>query len=249
MKTEALMLQQGDINCPVHINPELEILLVESGTVTVEDTRSAVILSAGEGVLIFPHQIHKFSCDETAKATVFMFSYSLAEEFCNRFQKNSPRLQKIAFDTETLSYIHYTMVCLEKQYDFYTVKSLFYAMVSAFRRKLHEMLPASAQDTFEIEKAIEYLFFHLDEDLSLEKLANHFNINKSSFGRCFKETTEVTFGEFLRNVRIEKSKSLLLKNVSTITEIAYECGFGSVRSFNRAFVEVVGCTPTEFRRR
>ena len=58
----------------------------------------------------------------------------------------------------------------------------------------------------------------------------------------------MTFGKFLNNMRIEKAMTLLSASDKTVTEIAYECGFGSLRSFNRVFMAFAGKTPTAFKK-
>jgi len=49
-------------------------------------------------------------------------------------------------------------------------------------------------------------------------------------------------------LRIEKAKSLLLEPHRRISEVAYEVGFQSLTHFNRVFREIVGQSPTSYRR-
>lgn len=64
MRTEYLLLRQTELNCMVHINPELEVLYVEKGTVFVKDELQTFPVSQGEASLILPYHLHGFSCDE-----------------------------------------------------------------------------------------------------------------------------------------------------------------------------------------
>jgi AraC-like DNA-binding protein len=57
------------------------------------------------------------------------------------------------------------------------------------------------------------------------------------------------FNRLINHHRIERAKRLLADpdQVRPILEVAFECGFGSVGPFNRAFREQVGVTPRDFR--
>lgn len=67
-------------------------------------------------------------------------------------------------------------------------------------------------------------------------------------GSLFRDTLGITFNTFINNIRLEKAKLMLKKNDMTVTEIAFECGFGSIRSMNRIFLKQLGCSPTEYRK-
>ena len=55
------------------------------------------------------------------------------------------------------------------------------------------------------------------------------------------------FTDILNSIRIGNSRILLAETQKSITEIAYESGFGSVRNYNRVFKAYTGKTPKEFK--
>ena len=55
--------------------------------------------------------------------------------------------------------------------------------------------------------------------------------------------------ELIRNMQVDRAVTMLETGTKTVTEIAAECGFSSLRSFNRVFYEAMGETPTQCRRR
>jgi xylan 1,4-beta-xylosidase len=59
----------------------------------------------------------------------------------------------------------------------------------------------------------------------------------------------LTFIEYLTNLRLDKAVFSLLTNEKAICKIAYECGFASIKSFNRAFKNAYGISPREYRKR
>ena len=58
----------------------------------------------------------------------------------------------------------------------------------------------------------------------------------------------VGFNDFLNIVRVQKARQIVEFTNQPMTEIAYYCGFGSVRNFNRVFAEVFGCSPSKLRK-
>jgi AraC-like DNA-binding protein len=67
------------------------------------------------------------------------------------------------------------------------------------------------------------------------------------FCKRFKQSTGLTFTDYLGRVRVEKAKNLLLNPHLRVSEIAYDVGFQSLTHFNRTFHKVVGQSPTRYR--
>ena len=65
-------------------------------------------------------------------------------------------------------------------------------------------------------------------------------MNKSFLSKRFKTATGFGFKEYIINLRIQNACRLLLETNKSITDIAFECGFNSVSSFNRSFKKVKG---------
>lgn len=92
-----------------------------------------------------------------------------------------------------------------------------------------------------------YISQNCSDPLTLEGVAHQIGISKSYFSHLFKDYTKMTFVDFLTRERIKKSESLFLGSRKKIIDIAFECGFTSMSSFNRAFKKIKGLSPTEFR--
>jgi AraC-like DNA-binding protein len=65
----------------------------------------------------------------------------------------------------------------------------------------------------------------------------------------FKQSTGMTFTDYLARLRVEKVKSLLLNPHIRISEAAFQVGFQSLSQFNRVFRKVAGESPTTYRER
>lgn len=97
-----------------------------------------------------------------------------------------------------------------------------------------------------VKKAIDYINTRYKDDISLVDISNYLKINKSYFCSIFKKETGKTFTQFLNEVRINKSKELLLQNNSSILDIAIEVGFNSQNYYNIMFKRITNQSPLEF---
>ncbi len=86
------------------------------------------------------------------------------------------------------------------------------------------------------------------EPLTLDDLARTAMVSKYYFLRVFTRVTGVTPGRFLCAVRIQEAKRLLMTTELTVAEIAVRVGYSSTGSFTRRFTELVGASPTHYRK-
>lgn len=87
---------------------------------------------------------------------------------------------------------------------------------------------------------------HLDDaQLSVEKLAELMNINRSHFQRKIKALTGYSPSELIKTIRLEKAKELLQKKEGNITEVAYATGFTSQSYFTKCFSDHFGYPPSQ----
>jgi transcriptional regulator GlxA family with amidase domain len=94
-----------------------------------------------------------------------------------------------------------------------------------------------------------WILSHLNEDLSVEKLAARACLCPRQFGRRFKVEVGSTPAEFVEKARIEEARRRLCQTSATIQNVAISVGFRSSDVFRRRFEQRVGITPGEFRRR
>ncbi len=102
--------------------------------------------------------------------------------------------------------------------------------------------------TARINRVTDYIEKHLNEDLTLDKIAQIACFSPFHFHRIFTTITNETINGFIQRIRIEKAAQQLRsdKEVS-ISEIACNCGFGSAAHFSRTFRKYFGLTAKEFR--
>ena len=86
-----------------------------------------------------------------------------------------------------------------------------------------------------------------DPAMSLDVLAEHFNLSSYYVSRFFSQYAGVTFREYVSNLRIEYAKQLLRETDLPVKEIVMEIGYQDASTFSKRFKYVVGVPPGEFR--
>jgi len=96
-------------------------------------------------------------------------------------------------------------------------------------------------------KALIYIQGHLDEKLTLDKLAKVASISRFHFHRLFHAYVGETVHQYVRRLRLEQAAGKLKGSKESITTIALDSGFETPSSFTKAFRQCLGQSPKEFR--
>lgn len=97
-------------------------------------------------------------------------------------------------------------------------------------------------------KMMAYMSEHYGSNqLSLQQVADAFNMSSSYLSRYFKDQTGQTVTQYIQSLRMEKAKELLRAGADNLQEVVERIGYGSVSGFIRKFKESEGITPGEFR--
>lgn len=112
-----------------------------------------------------------------------------------------------------------------------------------------EIAVTSMDDAF-LRKAIDVVEKCMgDEHFSVEQFSYEMAMSRMQLHRKLRALTNQSANEFVRRMRLLRAHELLVKNFGTVSEIAFQTGFGSLSYFTRCFHEEFGCTPSEARER
>ena len=98
-----------------------------------------------------------------------------------------------------------------------------------------------------IQRVEQYIRNHLQDDLSLQVLADVGNFNVSYLSRIFKQKYHCNLSNYIVKARISLAKELLTNTNDKIYSIAEKVGYGNISSFNRVFRKSEGMSPAEYR--
>jgi len=101
-----------------------------------------------------------------------------------------------------------------------------------------------------INRVIDYIENNIAHDFTLDELAGIACFSKYHFHRIFNSLMNETLFNFIYRLRLERAAARLCFEINkSVTDIAFECGFGSAASFSKSFKEYFHESPTMWRNR
>lgn len=104
------------------------------------------------------------------------------------------------------------------------------------------------KSTARIQTIANYVSAHYNENISLKTLSEKYFFHSSYISRAFKQQLNISFTDFIKNVRIREAALLLQNSDFSVVQIAEKTGFESSTSLCRAFKSVMGTTPLQYRK-
>ncbi|HEY4326854.1 MAG TPA: helix-turn-helix domain-containing protein [Mucilaginibacter sp.] len=98
-----------------------------------------------------------------------------------------------------------------------------------------------------IKKAQEFIERNYTGKLTVDKIADKFNMSRRTFERRFKNATRNTVVEYMQRVKIEATKKQLETGKKSIVDVMYEVGYSDIKTFRDIFKKIAGMTPNEYR--
>lgn len=105
-----------------------------------------------------------------------------------------------------------------------------------------------ASGSSDFRQLLSYVGLHFRENPSVGEIAERFHYSPNYVSRLFEKHLGKTFVHYLTDQKIEYAARLLRTTDLPITQICFECGFGSFANFSRVFRRKTGQTPSEYKR-
>ena len=260
LNEEGYSLSVNDINdFPLHWHNDIEILYCISGGFGISVRGKSYDVFAGDAVLCGSCEPHMVEGRAGGAVAVIIRLGSL---FCGA--RIYREIIKRRLDMPILSGSEYIKEQLERllslceKRDALSTLEMRGCIYSVLARLLSE-LPFTEElsdnhrhriaVTMKIQRALDLVATKYSEELSLGDVASASGYEKSAFCRMFKSATGTTFHKYLNEYRIKKSMPLIYDGNLGMAEIAELVGFSEQKNFSRIFKEVVGVSPTEYKRR
>jgi transcriptional regulator GlxA family with amidase domain len=107
-------------------------------------------------------------------------------------------------------------------------------------------LPRSRCDT--VGEVLAWMEQHLDEEVTVEQLAERAHMSPRTFARRFQQETGTTPYRWLLRQRVLLAQHLLEATDETVDAIAWRAGFGTAGALRHQFVQALGTSPNAYRR-
>ena len=211
-------------------------------------------IKSGQGFLIFPGQITTYYADQNLPWEYVWIEFDglrvkealdLTELSVNKpvYHSHSKDLREQLMN-EMLYIVHHA-----KESPFHLIGHLYlfldYLTRSARSTKL---VQTSKMSDYYIKEAINYIEQNFQNNITIEEIAAVCGINRSYFGKIFRNSIGRSPQEFLMNYRMVKATELLKLTSLSIAEIGSAVGYENQLHFSRAFKTIYGISPREWRK-
>lgn len=230
---------------------------VISGTGTLMSDDSAgrthtYQIRSGQGFMIFPKQVNTYIADEKLP-----WEYAWVE-FDGLKAKESLEMAGLTMDSpiyhpgaRDLSLeLKNEMLYIAQHSDqspFHLIGHLYLMLDYLTRSSSKRLMQTGKIRDFYIKEAISFIEQNFQNDISVEDIAGFCNLNRSYFGKIFRDTLGKSPQEFLISYRMSKAAELLKLTELSVGDISSAVGYLNQLHFSRAFKKIYGTSPRQWR--
>jgi len=252
-----------------HWHEELEVLVVEKGTVRISVNGTNHLVKQGEGFFINTGILHGAWQDGAEPCRLHSIVFHprfvggsvdsiLWQKYLEPLLTDASRpcvyfSNRSAWEAAASKAIEAAWqlgVSEEEGFEFEMREQLSKIILLLFKNCLsNDKKPSSKalRDGERTKAMLQYIQAHYREEISLLQVAESAHICESECLRCFRSVIGRSPIQYVKQVRIQKAAELLLRTNLKISDIGLQCGFQEMSYFAKAFRELKGCTPHEFR--
>ena len=240
----------------LHGHNHFLITLIKRGVGVQTLNGEEIAFRPGDLFILSPADFHKntLAPGETYDYYGVKFKYELLDSRLSEMCALDRFPVRIRLSDTTESFISSAFSLLFKECETPTLSADSEVLIKALVEQIFILavreLPAAdsyVSDAF-VNRTLGFLQSNFREKVTVSDVAACVGYTPNYFNSIFHRVFGVTFGNYLRNMRLEYAKNLLLSGDAPLTEIAIESGFGSLSHFSRNFSDAFGCTPTQLRR-
>ena len=227
-----------NFNFPLHLHQCFEMIVINSGEMEIQIEDKNYLLKTNEAVMIFPGQIHSLKSVKS-KHTLLIFSQNLVSAYYSKVVNKKPVNSKFSID----GYLIDEIDSIQNNSDILQKKGLLYYLCHQFDKNCEYTQSGSKELLTQIFEFINNNYY---SDCRLDKLSSAIGYNPSYISRYFKAKVGLSYNKYIGIYRINQFCHLIENSNDSILTSAINCGFDSIRTFNRKFKDYYGITPSEY---
>jgi AraC-like DNA-binding protein len=240
-------------NMASHIHQFPEIVYVKEGSleITVDDVTETMV--AGDFAIIAPFRVHSFKTEIFVDRWVCVFSNDIISNFLTHDEFYGVGETCVFHASDGLRAFAQKHIIESNEYFFTltdeiirSVRALVFAVYEEYLRTVPRLQKKKYHQA--LSSILLYISEHYLEDISLSMIGSALGYSPKYVSLCLAEIDGMNLSFLVNSFRSDNAKTLLTTTSYRMIDIALECGYSNERSFYRAFMQVTGMTPGEYRK-
>lgn len=251
LENRCLIYNYGRLSRFEHLHSRFEIVAPTSGRILARMDGKEYALVPGDMLVVFPGVPHSYDPAESSEGFMLTFHSEMLGDLGQSMMEVLPAQplvhlcahdRDVAYCFERLTEMSGSRVDEPLAQAYLTL--LFIRLTDAL--KLQKADPAASKELLYL--AMQYMSQNLSQPLSIRQTAHELGVNSYYLSHVLNERLHMGFRAYLNALRIERARRYLRVTTWSVEEVAAACGFLTLRTFDRVFLELCGCTPREFRK-
>ena len=235
-----------------HLHYHLELVYMLDGCTNCAVDTGEYTLQSGDVLLVFPNQVHRYDPADKEKYLLFIINPDLMPELSRSFSgvaPTSPLVHGVGNDP----YMHELLMTLSRteqmpaDYRDAITKGYLLAFFGELLSRM-SFKESNHSDSLTLRSIVSYCAQNYSRELTLATLEDELHLSKYYISHLFGSKIGTGFNDYINALRVSEACRYLRRSNKSITEISTLVGFGTLRTFNRAFVKQVGMSPSEYRK-
>lgn len=236
------------LDFPAHLHSHIELYCVVRGAVEIKVDARWHTVEQGSLAVVFPGKVHAYRTQQEGAGTLLILPLSLAHASKQLFltqQPVCPVIEAAHVAPQLADNIAELAAAPAQAGVSQALGQLILARLAALLA-LEPRAPYEADDL--LSQAVSVIGQHYRTNVQLPDVAVALGVSEGHLSRILGGGIGMNFREYVNSLRVHDAQYLLQHTQSSVLEIAFECGFETLRTFNRAFLLHTGCTPSSYRR-
>ncbi len=236
------------LGCDPHFHPDIEILVVTKGKISVTINNNTRILNKGDISFADAFDVHFYDILEPGS-----IGYVIIPDIKNiapytALTKKQVLKENFLTDDKIFKRVEQLIVPLTKTYqtdcDLYK-HNIVLSVVGLITYGIGFEKKTGRESTATMRDILAYMHSNITENISAASVARQFGYTPNHFSHIFNSYTNLGFKEYLNYIRVGYAADLLTMG-EKVLDTAMKSGFDSLRTFYRAFSERYGITPKKY---
>lgn len=247
------------------INPtchrDFKFIFVTEGYLKLNVQNTEYIINTGEIVFIPPYCSY-FAASEKCSIIDLMFAADMLSADCadsininyiQPFMSHQP-IHAVIFNCDNEFYCKIKFIIEQIFYEYTNMNIGYELMVKSYLCQIYSIiikcikLPSANKNCDLIKSILTYIQINCCNHITRKSIADFAGITSDYLNELLRKNLKLTPMAYRNKCRVRECAALLISTDKPIADIARECGFKSIRTFNNQFIEAIGITPCQFRK-